>query len=237
LRRLRYSDDTCCGTSLQARVAEGSLRGPSGALLPLPPAYAEGATIYNVGGELFIDTRHPRPAPGSGVRLGLYGEFATSTDAGPARRYIRLGIAPELYWDITGQNRVLHLGVNVQVINPRRGDVPFSELIDLSDDGPLKGFLPGRVIGPTAATVTLEYEWPIWIWLDGALHLAAGNAFGAGFDDFAFDAARLSAGLGIRAPDERDHAFNFLIAIGTEPLRDGARVDSLRLVFGGTRVF
>jgi hypothetical protein len=142
-----------------------------------------------------------------------------------------------VFVDLTDQNRVLHLDVWIQMIHPISGEVPFTELADLGNDGPLKGFVQGWVIGETAAAAALEYEWPIWVWLDGALHLAAGNAFGPDFAGFALDEARLSTGFGIRTVEERDHAFSFILAVGTEPLRDGADLDSLRLMFGGTRVF
>jgi hypothetical protein len=232
-----FSADSCCDApSIETRIDDATLRNVDGDPLPLPAGYA-GYTIYSHGFRLVIDTRRERPHPGSGVRLGLTGEHAFDVHDPLARRWVRWGVAPGVFVDLTDQNRVLHLDVLIQMIHPVAGEVPFTELIDLGDTGPLKGFVQGWVIGETAAAASLEYEWPIWVWLDGTLHIAAGNVFGPDFAGFELDAARLSTGLGIRTVSERDHGFGFILAMGTEPLRDGAEPDSLRLMFGGTRVF
>jgi hypothetical protein len=236
-RNMDILPGTCCGDpSIARRVADGSLLAPDGTPLPLPPGYG-GYRIYTQGAELFLDTRAQRPAPGSGVRIGVHGDYAIDLEQPSLRRWARYGAISEAFWDITGQNRVLHLGVNVQMITAIRGQVPFTELVDLSDTGPLKGFVPGRIIGQSAAAVTLEYEWPIWVWLDGTIHLAAGNAFGPDFAGFELGKARLSTGIGIRAPADLDHAFNFLLAAGTQPLDQGGKIESFRLMFGGMRSF
>lgn len=231
------ADDTCCDEpSLAARLMNRTLLSRAGEPLDAPSGFA-GYTLYTHGVQMILDTRRERPHPGSGVQLGLNAEYAFDTADPLARRFVRYGAAPALFVDLTERNRVLRLGVLAVMIAPIAGEVPFTELVDLGDMGPLKGFVQGFVIGESAAAASVEYEWPIWVWLDGTIHAALGNAFGRDFAGFDLEAGRFSTGLGVRTVDERDHAFNLLIAFGTEPLRDGAELDSVRFVFGGTRVF
>jgi hypothetical protein len=237
LRGMEFSEGTCCGDpSVLRRVQEGTLLGVNGNPLPLPPGW-EGYAIYKHGFELIVDTRRPRPEPGSGVRFGIHGEQAVDIEHPLDRSWVRYAAGSGVFWDITGRNQVLHLDAQVQMISRISGEVPFTEMIDLSDTGPLKGFVPGRIIGESAAAVSLEYDWPIWVWLDGTLHVAAGNAFGPDWEGFELGAARISTGIGITAPGERDHAFSMLIAVGTKPLNEGGKIEAFRLMFGGTRVF
>jgi hypothetical protein len=238
VRTMEFSSNgTCCdGPPVGQRVARGTLRDRFGDPLALPPGFG-GYSIYAQGLRLIVDTRRERPHPGSGVRLGLDGEYAFDLDDPLARRWVRYGAAAGAFLDVTGLNRVLHLQVIALMTTAIAGEVPFTELIDLGDVGPLKGFITGWVIGQSVAAATLEYAWPIWVWLDATMHLAIGNAFGPDFAGFDLDAGRLSTGIGLRSVDERDHGFTLLVGLGTEPVRDGADIDTVRLVFGGTRVF
>jgi hypothetical protein len=237
LRAMEFSSGTCCGDpSIMDRIEDGTLIGAEGNPLPLPPGW-EGYSIYKQGLQLIVDTRHPRPAPGSGVRFGVHGEHDVDIVHPLNRSWVRYAASTGLFWDITGLNHVLHLDAQVQMISAIAGEVPFTEMIDLSDTGPMKGFVPGRILGESAAAVSLEYHWPIWVWLDGTIHIAAGNAFGPDWEGFELGAARISTGIGISAPGERDHVFTMLVAVGTKPLNEGGKIEAFRLMFGGTRTF
>jgi hypothetical protein len=238
LRDMRFDvADTCCEEpSLAARIEDGSLRDRSNRPLGLPAGFP-GYTIYSHGVRLVADSRRERPEAGSGLQLGLNVEYAFDSADPLKRRWVRYGAAPSVFIDLTERNRVLQLGVMAAMVTPVEGEVPFTELPDLGDLGPLKAFVQGWVIGQSVAAASLSYDWPIWVWLDGTIHAAFGNAFGRDFAGFDLEAGRFSTGVGVRTVDERDHAFNVLIAFGTEPLRDGAGLDSVRFVFGGTRVF
>jgi hypothetical protein len=238
VRSMEFDDDgTCCDEpSIGQRVARGTLRDRFGDPLGLPPGF-EGYRLYAQGLRLIVDSRRERPQPGSGLRLGVDGEYAFDIDDPLARRWVRYGAAAGAFLDLTGLDRVLHLQVMALMITAIAGEVPFSELIDLGDVGPLKGFIEGWVIGQSAAAATLEYAWPVWVWLDATMHVAIGNAFGPDFAGFDVSAGRLSTGIGLRSVDERDHGFVLLVGLGTEPVRDGAEIDTVRLVFGGSRVF
>lgn len=238
VRNMEFSSSgTCCdGRPVGDRVDSGTLLDRFGDPLGLPPGFA-GYTIYAQGLRLIVDSRRERPNPGSGVRFGIDGEYAFDLDDPLARRWVRYGAAAGAFIDLTGQDRVLHLGLLALMITPIAGEVPFTELVDLGDVGPLKGFIQGWVIGESAAAATLEYSWPVWVWLDATIHAAIGNAFGRDFAGFDVEAGRFSTGFGLRSIDERDHGFILLLGFGTEPLRDGGDFETVRLVFGANRVF
>lgn len=142
--------------------------------------------------------------------------------------------------DITGTQRTLMLGANAVFVDPLQGGgsgIPFTELASLGGTGPMRGFLPGRLIGRSAAVVSLDYEWPIWSFLDGTIQTAVGNVFDAGLKDFSLDKLRLSTVFGIRSNSSRDHVFELLSGFGTETFEQGMRVTSFRLAFGANRAF
>jgi hypothetical protein len=101
----------------------------------------------------------------------------------------------------------------------------------------MRGFLAGRLVNRSAAVGLFTYTWPVWVWLDGVIHYAVGNTFGEHLEDFELDLLRSSFGIGLRAADKRDHAFELLIATGTETFRDGGRPEEFRFVFGGSSGF
>ncbi len=93
------------------------------------------------------------------------------------------------------------------------------------------------MLGDSTVAAVLDYRWPIWVWLDGTLHYGAGNAFGEHLDGFELELMKQSFGLGMRTTSERDHAFEMLVAVGTETIRDGGAPETFRFVFGTTAGF
>ncbi len=137
-----------------------------------------------------------------------------------------------------GRGRVTSLGVTAVIVEPAGGgEIPVTELAFVGGSGPLPGFTAGRLVGPSALSVVAQYEWPVWSWLSGALHLGAGNVFGERLDGVDPRDFRLSGGLGFRTSGARDHRFEALVAFGSETIRDGADLDTVRLVLGGSHAF
>ena len=97
--------------------------------------------------------------------------------------------------------------------------------------------MDGRLRDRSAITATLDYEWPIWIFLSGYLRLEVGSVFGEHLEGFSFGDMRLSFGGGIRTTELGDNPFDLMLAFGTEPFRDGGSVESFRFVIGTTRGF
>lgn len=242
-RRATFGDDVCCDDpSIDDRIASGQMT--------VPPGYPDGYAVWRWGAELAFDTRRPRPARGTGVRLELGGEQSADVSDPTSRGWVRYGASAGGYLDLTGQNRTLGLSVHTAFADPfGSGEVPFTEMVTVGGEaprtelvtvgrqGPLRGFHETRLLGRSAAAAALEYRWPIWVWLDGTMHFAMGNVFGAHLAGFDPDLLRMSFGLGVSAPMSRDHTVDFLVAAGTEPIGDGASITSFRLVLGANRGF
>lgn len=227
----RFGDGSCCeDPSLSARVRQG-------AFAATPPGFDTGYTAQRLGIEVALDSRRPRPAPGSGVRVDAWAEHAFNMEDARSR-WIRYGGTLGGFLDVTGHNRVLSLAVTAQFADPL-GDreVPFTELISLGGDQLMRGYLQDRLLGRSAAVATLEYRYPIWAFLDGTVQAAVGNVFGehlAGFDP---ELLRVTFAAGVRTVGARDHSFDFLVGSGTETFRQGAGLHDVRLLFGATRGF
>ena len=95
----------------------------------------------------------------------------------PGRSWVRYGGAVGAFWDIGQSARTLGLVVNTEFEEAIRGVTPFTEQVLLGGTGGFAGFRPGRLVGASAATASLYYQWPIWVWLDGTIHLGVGNVF------------------------------------------------------------
>jgi Omp85 superfamily domain len=215
---------------LLARVYEGQLALPSG--------FDGGYIAARQGLGLSIDSRRPRPAPQSGIRLAADVEHDADLRDPGRSRWIAYGASALGSLDLTGHARVLSLGIATRFADPLGdAEVPFAELATLGGDAPMRGFLAGRLLGRSAAAATLEYRYPIWAFFDGTLTASAGNVFGPHLQDFDPRLLRLSFDAGVRMVGDRDHALTFLVGFGTETFRDGTKPNAVRFLLGGTKGF
>lgn len=176
--------------------------------------------------ELALDTR----VEGAGFRLAADVEHGPSWTRATGSVSATAGL---------GRGRRASLGV-VATLVEGGGDgsaVPLPELATIGGAGPLPGFAANRLVGRSALAVAAQYEWPIWVWLNGALHAGAGDVFGERFAGLDLDLFRVSAGVGLRTTGSADQRFELLVAAGTEPLRDGGAIDSWRVLAGSTHAF
>jgi hypothetical protein len=227
VRRVDYKDFTCCGDpALKQRVDQGQL--------PPPPGYQEPYTA--AGGEVaaVLDTRRQDIPDQSGWRAALGVAPAVDLQRGGRLSWIRYAAALEGNWDVTGNARVISLGVITAFADPLGSEpVPFTELVTLGGTEPFAGYLPGRLHDRSAVVAQLGWHWPVFSYLDGLLAVSVGNVFGPHLQDFSFDLLRMSAelGLGSRRGGGGSSGFEFVIGFGTEPFRNFS-VSSFRLAFG-----
>jgi hypothetical protein len=225
---------------------------------PTPPG-AEGYTVLTESVIVTLDTRRRRnlenaprrsdwvSPPGTGVRLQLRGAHAAglrdaprASGREPSRyEWLYYGGSLGAYLDLTGEQRVLGLTVASELADPTEhgGRIPFTEQPSLGGTRVMRGFLEGRLVDRSFFAATLEYQWPVWVWLDGTLHYAVGDVFGAHLDGFEAKLLRQSFGLGLRSNSSRDHAFEALLAFGTRTFDDGAGIENVRFVLGATSGF
>ena len=231
VKTVSFYDSRCCeDRSLGANSASGAF--------PIPAGYEEGFTGLRSGGRLTFDSRRPRPEPGSGVRLEGVAELATDLRAPHVSSWVKYGGTVGGFVDVTGFNHVLSLSATALFADPVQGEtIPFTELVSLGGTNQMSGFLPGRLLGRSAAVATMEYRYPIWAFLDGSAQIAVGNVFNEHLSGFEPENLRFSFAFGIRAAGERDHSFSVLVGAGTETFGQGANLNEARLLLGATRTF
>jgi hypothetical protein len=231
LRRSRvYHGDFRSDPSVEERAAAGAF--------PLPDGFGETHGVEYHWLFAALDSRLPRPAPGSGVRLELESEQDNELGGPLGTGWIRYGGAAGAFVDVNGHNRVVSCSVSALFADPLGGQaIPFTDLVTLGGGVAARGFFPGRLTDRSAAIATLAYQWPIWTWLDGSIQAAVGNVFGPHLRGFDPADLRLSGVIGFESSGSRDSSFELLVGFGTETFGEGARADSIRLVVGTNRGF
>ncbi len=234
---VRPATTSCAATTLLEQVRVGRY--------PVPAGFTKGYGVLKVGARVVLDSRAPRPYPGSGVALDARVEHATVPSGEVHGSFLSYGASFGAFADLTGTRRVLGLVVDArfQTKLQRSFQIPFTELVGsqrldyVPEDDLLRGFLPGRLLGSSSLTAALDYEWPIWAFLDGTMQAAVGNVFGDHLEDFRFDRLRFSFVGGITSPNHRDHQFNLMLGFGTKTFEEGGGPESLRFLLGGTTGF
>jgi hypothetical protein len=245
IRDVRFNgEDVDAGDdpSIDEAIASGRLSEP-------PPGFGDGYTIVASAVRAAFDTRRRRyrdrlpPAsdfvspPGSGVRLAVRAEHASGLRS-QDQEWIGCGGTLAGFVDLDQHQRVLGMILAADFVEPLGDeDVPFTELASLGGARPFRGFLQDRLLDRSAISLALDYQYPIWVWLDGAAHYAVGNVFGPALDGFDLELLRSSFGLGLRSTGSRDHVFELLVAFGTDTFEDGGEIESFRLVIGVTSGF
>lgn len=195
---------------------------------------ARGYTLGYERGTLAFDTR-ARGLHATGLRLEANGEGAFASER---RSWFAYGGSARAFWDVGGSARVLSLAGTVAMVDPiADGTIPFTELATLGGYERMRGFLPGRMLGRSAASVTLAYQWPVWSFLDGEIEAATGNVFGARLRDFDAGKLRFSGAVGLRTLAVPESELELLVGFGTETFASGMGLESVRCVLGATHAF
>jgi hypothetical protein len=232
-RLLSIDEGTCCDDpSLHQAIARGRFTPP--------PGFEDGYLAGYHRLSLALDSRRPKPAEGSGVRIEAHGEgtYAPDTRRGYERRaWVRYGGSVGAAVDVTGHERNVAVSVSAELADPLNGTIPFTDQVTLGGDTLMRGYLRNRLIDRSALVGTFQYTWPVWVYLDGVITVDAGNVFGEHLSGFKPGLLRLSSGIGVRSNGHRDSAFEILVAGGTDPLDEGFSVSSFRLVLGSHHGF
>lgn len=170
---------------------------------------------------------------GSGVRVDVDAEHAGAPS--PNRRWIAWGGTIAGMLDVY-RGRILEAATTVRFVDPLgTTDPPYLEQASLGGDKMLRGHLTGRLFGRSALAMAASYRFPIWIFLDGFVSVEAGNVFGPHLNDVRPKLFRLSATTGVRNTGTSGYVFEILGGLGTEPIADGAKISSVRVLFAATR--
>jgi hypothetical protein len=202
-----------------------------------PEAFDSGYTAGESRTRLAVDSRGDGPnAPRSGLHLEMEGAVGEAPGGSTAQYgWARYDAIARAMYDVNGHDRVLSLSTGAFFADPLgSAKVPFTELVTLGGLGPMSGFQPGRLYGRSATVTTLQYAWPVWMWLHGTVQLAVGNTFGPHLDDIKPSLLRYSAALGISQIGDTDNPLQVLFGIGSETFEHGGQPDSFRLMVGTT---
>ncbi|MCA9604351.1 MAG: BamA/TamA family outer membrane protein [Myxococcales bacterium] len=167
-----------------------------------------------------------------GLRVALEASEHFGFGGMAASEWLRVAGEVVAATDFLGRGRVLSLRGRVHLVEPLGGAriVPFTELVSLSEA--MRGFQPGRLYGATLASLSLEYVWPVWAFLDGSLHFDVGNVFDQSFQDFDVERLRMSFGVLLAPRASGDHLFELGLSFGTDTFARGASIVSVRFVIG-----
>jgi hypothetical protein len=230
-RRVRFRE------SEQYREASTVTRAAQGAFA-LPAGFRDGYSVGYNRIALRLDSRRPRPLSQSGFRLDLENEQGTGPRSDASVGWLRYRATAGAFLDLNDRARVLSLSIATAFADSlTHNPVPFTEQVQLGGSEPMPGFLPGRLMGRSAAVATLGYHWPIWVWLDGTLQAAVGNVFDSHLDGFALSRLRFSGAIGFETAGMSDNPFQLLVGFGTETFEHGSQINTLRLAFGTNRGF
>jgi hypothetical protein len=228
VHRISFNDGTCCGNpSVADQVAAG--------VYAQPPGFGETYNAAFGGAELQLDTRMPKPAPGSGAYLHAYAH--PNFDLHENRSWMQYGGEIGAAVDLTGHQRVLKMQLALGFVDQLAGDlIPFTEYQVLGGEL-MPGFVPGWMTGRSTAAAQLGYRWPVWLGIDAQTRFTFGNAFGVHLDGLRPGELRMSWDIGLTTASVRDQGFEILFGLGTETVDQGAGITSFRVAFGSRQGF
>jgi len=240
VRKLSFrDDDSCCGDpTMREVVAQG--------VYERPPGF-DGYTALHQTLSVAFDTRKPNGSA-TGARAAFDFEHAGDVSDRRGRQWVTYGAQLGGFLALDSHGRTLGLVVKALFADPVAGnEVPFTEQANLPYAGTvgagivglgaLNGFRPGRLVDRSALVATLQYSWPVWIWLDGMVHVAAGNVYSAHLGNLDPKLTRFSTAVGFRTTGAPDHQFEVLVGTGTETIEDGLGLNAIRIYGGATRAF
>lgn len=226
--RLSFVDGGCCNNPTVSQQIDAGV-------FPKPPDFGDAyATVFG-GVDLQLDTRAPRPAPGSGGYLHIYGN--TNFDLHETRSWIHYGGVVGGAVDLTGHQRVFKMQLALGFVDQMQGNsIPFTEYQILGGEL-MPGFIPGWMTGLSTAAAQVGYSWPVWIGLDAQTRFTFGNAFDHHLEGLRPGDLRMSWDIGLTTSTVRDQGFEILFGLGTETLDQGGGVTSVRMAFGSRQGF
>lgn len=206
------------------------------------PGWEEPFHLLELQTRLELDTRNPERvyAPGSGVRLDVFGSFSVAPHR-PELNFFKWGGEADAFWDVSGNNNVLALRLYAAVLEATGDEpVPFVERLQLGGDELLRGFSIGRFHGDSALVATASYRYPIWLLLDADLFVTVGNAFDGRFERLHVKRLVMNWGFALRTSTSRVRSFDLILAFGTnrfEQWDDEFELDNIRFTFAVNQGF
>lgn len=131
-----------------------------------------GVDIFELTGNLVVDTRDVPGATSSGAYFEVFGGGAPALGD---YTYWHYGAEATGYFDLYKKTRVLVLRAALEATEGDSADIPFSELPRLGGPYRLRGYPLDRFRDAKAAVGTIEYHYPIHQFLAGSLYADVGH--------------------------------------------------------------
>ena len=204
--------------------------------LPLPAGF-DGYHLVQPRLVLILDSRDSRidvVLPGTGVRFQADVAYAFDP-LHPGLRFVSWGSQAAGFYDFSGARHVLAIELGAHFVeNVGQWDIPFTELPSLGGTEWMRGFLGGRLRGPSTVVGTIQYRYPFWTFVDAELFSSLGNAFAGHLDDFGFGRLFVNIGMGLRTTFARDSSISLTLASASNRLdsSDFRLIDATRFSVG-----
>ncbi|HLL25852.1 MAG TPA: hypothetical protein VK427_27125 [Kofleriaceae bacterium] len=204
----------------------------AGRISALPPGYRDLVVTTRYGARVALDTRGRYKRTTSGARVDGFVERVRDEEIG-SWLHLDATVGGALRLDRVNEHK-LDLRMRIELVLASDDvDVPFLELASFGGTRDLRGFAAGRGRDYSAATLTLDYHWPVAAWLDSTLYLGAGNVFGKRLSGLTAGKLRASMGLGLSlAGLSAERQVELWAAVGSNPLDEDFAAPSFRLVLG-----
>ncbi len=177
----------------------------------LVPGFADGTQFVRESVEVHIDSRKNEVAAGLLVDAAVR---YTHGFAGDASSYLQLEAHAGTSFEVW-RRRTLYVGITgIDQLAFGKTPVPFSELPQLGGVDDLRGFLRGRFRDASSLLGTVEYRWPVWMWMDGSLFVDYGGVFGPQFHGLALADLRPDIGIGLRMRTSKKFLIRLQLAYG-----------------------
>jgi hypothetical protein len=175
------------------------------------PGFGAGTQFTRETLAVHIDSR--REETSFGLMLDgsvAYTHGIGSDDSQYLRLHGRVGTQFEVW-----RRRSLYVGVAVDDEIAFGGrPIPFTELVTLGGPDDLRGFARGRFRDSSSMIATVEWRWPVWMWMDGVIFFDYGGVFAPGFADFHPSALRPDVGIGFRVHTSNKYVMRIQAAWG-----------------------
>jgi hypothetical protein len=179
----------------------------------LVPGFSRGSQFVRETFAIHLDSRRGPTIKGSGVRADGALQYTQGLGHDHSH-YLRVSgsLAGEI--DLWRRRSIfvrLHVDDELQI---GAGPIPFSELVQLGGPNDLRGFRRGIFRDHSAVLGTVEYHWPIWMWMDGVVFADYGGVFGPELRGFSFEQMRPDVGLGVRVHTPTRYTMRVQLAYG-----------------------
>ena len=161
------------------------------------PGFTDGTTFIRGGAGMVIDLRNETARPSSGLLVRASFDYTQGIDGDDAS-YTRLRGLVGVPIGLWRRTHVLWLQAATSIAWPNDGTIPFSELPTLGGPNDLRGFRFQDFRDYSAAWFSIEYRWPVWMWVDGALFADYGGVFGQNYSGFGARRMQPDVGIALR---------------------------------------